>query len=296
MLIGTAEYNSTFYSQGIALKNVLINNGFSEPIEVILSENASVQNAYNIQSKVIDFGYMASNWIGRAKEGQSPFTHPIDLRMVSPMNAGPSFFISLASSAIFTIADIKGKRVCVGPEKSGVINHARSILGALKIGFDQFTPVFLDFASGAKALARGEIDVQLQCPIPNKVMRELDGSVDIRILTYTSNDLETVLRECPIYHKAFMRKGMLRSLTEDVPQPSVINVLVTNASTDIELVRQVALVCYRDSEELARLEPLYIGMKDLFVPLTTLGSAAFEFGGVKLHPGALDAYHEVGLI
>ena len=36
---------------------------------------------------------MASNWIGRAKNGEPPFAQPIDIRMAAPMNAGPLFFI-----------------------------------------------------------------------------------------------------------------------------------------------------------------------------------------------------------
>jgi len=33
-------------------------------------------------------------------------------------------------------------------------------------------------------------------------------------------------------------------------------------------------------------------LKSLFVPLRTQGAAAFEFGGVPLHPGAARAYKE----
>jgi hypothetical protein len=41
---------------------------------------------------------------------------------------------------------------------------------------------------------------------------------------------------------------------------------------------------------------LFLGMDDLFRPLRSQGRAALEFGGVSLHPGALRAYREAGLL
>ena len=43
-------------------------------------------------------------------------------------------------------------------------------------------------------------------------------------------------------------------------------------------------------DTLPQMNPLFKGLKDLFEPLRTKGAAAFEFGGVPLHPGALKAY------
>ena len=295
MRIGTAEHNSTFLSQGLALKAVLEKHGVKGPIEILQSETASIQNAGRLHKADIDFGFMAANWIGKAKRGEPPFEQPIDLRMVAPMNAGPMFFITQAGSNIRTVADLRGKRVSVGAERSGVHQHARSIFGALKIAFTDFTPLFMDFATGAQALAKGEIDAQLQCPIPNTVMTWLDARADIRVVPYAPADLETVLRECPIYQKTIMRKGALRGLTEDVAQPAVVNVLVTHARADAEMVRQVAAIAHKGADELAQLNALFTGLADLFPPLKQKGRAALEFEGVPLHEGAARAYRDAGL-
>jgi TRAP-type uncharacterized transport system substrate-binding protein len=47
-------------------------------------------------------------------------------------------------------------------------------------------------------------------------------------------------------------------------------------------------------DTLPRMNPLFKDLKDLFEPLRTQGTAAFEFGGVQLHPGAVRAYREGG--
>jgi TRAP transporter TAXI family solute receptor len=294
--IGTAERDSTFLSQGQALKTVLERNPALAPVDVSISGDASVENANRLDADDIDFGFMASNWIGRAKTGDAPFGRAIDLRMVAPMNAGPLFFITRADSPLRTVTDLRGRRLVVGPEKSGMTQHARVILGTLGQTFADFTPVYLDFATGADALARGEADAQLQCPIPNKVMTALAERIAVRVLPYAPGDLETVLRAVPFYRRTVMRKGAIRGLDADVPQAAVVNVLVTHAGVAEDKVRDVTSAIFAARSELPRLNPLFNGIDALFEPLRSEGAGALEFGGVAIHPGAVTAYRAAGLL
>ena len=49
------------------------------------------------------------------------------------------------------------------------------------------------------------------------------------------------------------------------------------------------------ADELGRINPLFLGLRDLFEPLASAGPA-LQFGGVALHPGALAAYREALLL
>lgn len=294
--IGTAEPNSTFLSQGHALKTVLERNPALCPVEVSVSKTASVENANRLAADDIDFGFMASNWIGRAQKGQPPFADKIALRMVAPMNAGPLFFIVRADSALHSVADLRGRQLAVGAERSGMAQHARVILGARGMSFDDFVPAYLDFAAGADALARGDVDAQLQCPIPNPVMTALAERVAVRVLPYPPGDLDKVLGAVPFYRRVTMRKGAIRGLDADVAQVAVVNVLVTHARADANLVRDVTAAILAAREELPRLNALFAGLAELFEPLRRDGAGALEFGGVALHEGAVAAYREAGLL
>jgi TRAP transporter TAXI family solute receptor len=294
--IGTAERDSTFLSQGQALKIVLDRNPALAPVDVSTSAHASVENANRLQAGDIDFGFMASNWIGRAKNGEAPFAQKIDLRMVAPMNAGPLFFIARADSELRTVRDLRGRRLVVGPEKSGMAQHARVILGTLSLTFDDVTPLYLDFAAGADALVRGDTDAQLQCPIPNKVMTALAERVLIRVLPYAAADLDTVLRAVPFYRRTVMRQGAIRGLDTDVAQAAVVNVLVSHANVADNKVSEVASAIFAARGELPQLNPLFDGLPELFEPLRTHGTRALEFGGVALHPGAIAAYRTAKLL
>jgi TRAP transporter TAXI family solute receptor len=237
---------------------------------------------------------MASNWIGRARQGEPPFSQPIDLRMAAPMNAGPLFFITRADSDLRSVSDLHGRRVVFGGANSGMAQHARVILSAL--GIDAAEPVFLDFPDGADALAEGRVDAQLQCPIPNRVMTELTARSEVRVLPYAPEQLDSVLRQVPYYRRTVMRRGALPGLAQDLPQLAVVNVLVTHARMADATVRDAVGAVVAEADELGRLNPLFAGMRMLFEPLRREGAAALEFGGVTLHPGARQALQAAGLL
>jgi TRAP transporter TAXI family solute receptor len=294
--IGTSEQDGTFHSQGRALKVVLDRQPSLAPVEVLTANTASVENANRLHADEISFGFMAANWVGRAKNGEAPFRSPIDIRMAAPMNAGPLFFIVRKESPIRSVADLAGRRIVLGPEKSGMVQHAHTIFGVLGLAFSAFTPVYLDFAEGGQALARGEVDAQLQCPIPNKVMTALSEQCDIRVLPYAPGQLEKLLGAVTFYRRIIMRRGALRGLDADVAQPAVVNILATHARTPDDTVHDAVSAIVANAAELGRINPLFNGLGELFEPLKTDGAKALEFGGVALHPGAARAYREAGLL
>jgi uncharacterized protein len=294
--IGTSERDGTFHGQGQALKTVLQRRPALAAVEVLVSNSASIENATRLHSGEIEFGFMASNWIGRAKKGEPPFAHPIELAMAAPMNAGPLFFIVRAQSPIRSFADLRGRRIAVGLRTSGMVRHAHGLFAALGMSFSDISPAYLDFAAGAVALAAGEVDAQFQCPIPNAVMTELAQRIALRVLPYGAGELEKVMAAVPYYRRTIMRKGAIRGLAVDLPQVAVLNVLVTHARVPEQVVCEAVAAIASSCNELARLNPLFAGLDELLQPLRSEGRAALEFGGVPLHPGALQAYRELGLL
>jgi TRAP transporter TAXI family solute receptor len=294
--IGTSERDGTFHSQGLALKALLAETVPQQAVEVQESHSASIDNANRLDAGAIELGFMASNWIGRARDGSAPFTHPIGLRMAAPMNAGPLFFIARKGAPISSISALRGKRIAVGLSTSGMVQHVHVIFGALGLSFSDFTPVYLDFAQGADALVAGEVDAQFQCPIPNKVMTDLAARVALQVIPYDPGQLDTIMKAVPYYRPTVIRRNAIRGLDEDIAQVAVVNVLVTHARVPEAVVRDVVAAVANGTERLADINPLFTGLGDLLAPLRTQGAAALEFGGVPLHPGAQRAYREAGLL
>ena len=294
LTIGTSEAGGTFHSQALAIAGLFNRMHPDVEMRMVHSGLASIDNANLLDKGEIDFGFMASNWIGRAKDGIAPFTRRIALRMVSPANAGPLFFVTLARSPLKNVGELRGKRVAVGVRGSGMVEHVRTIFNVLGIPFDRFTPVYLGFAEGAEALIAGDVNAQFHPPIPNRVMTNLSERADVRVIPYVPGQIEKILSEVSFYRGVTIKKGAFRGVVEDLPQVAVVNVLVTHERVQEKVVRDMVKTIVENLDTLPQINPLFKGLKDLFEPLRSKGAAAFEFGAVPLHPGALRAYREAG--
>jgi len=291
--IGTSEYGGTFYTQGQAIAE-LFNRAAGVDRCVVQTSDASIHNAEQLDRGELEFGFMASNWIGRAKNATAPFTKPIAVRMVAPANAGPMCFVKLATSPLRSVADLQGKRIAIGTKGSGMEQHIHTIFDILEIPFDSFTPVYMGFAEGADALVAGAIDVQFHPPIPNKVLTDLSRRADIRVVPFGPDQLEKVLARVPFYRPVVVEKNVFRGVVDDVTQVGVVNVLVTHETIPEQVVYEMAKAIAGNLDALPEMNPLFKGLKDLFEPLRSKGAAALEFGGVALHPGAERAYRDAG--
>ena len=69
--IGTSEQGGTFYTQGLAFAE-LFNRGRAPADQcVVKTSDASIHNAEQLDRGELEFGFMASNWIGRAKDADA---------------------------------------------------------------------------------------------------------------------------------------------------------------------------------------------------------------------------------
>ena len=294
--IGTADAGGTFDTQGMAVAQVFHESRPAGERCELARSAASIDNANRLDRGEVEFGFMASNWVPRAVQGTAPFDHPVALRMASPANAGPVFFVALDGLPVENVADLAGKRVAVGPRDSGMTQHVHTICDALDLRFSDFTAVYMGFPEGADALAAGEVDIQFQCPIPNAVMTDLSQRARVKVVRYREDQLRKVLSKVPFYRQCVMRQGAFRGLHEDVPQLAVLNVLVTHERVDEDLVSTLVSTLLRNTGPLARLNPLFEGLADLYEPLREQGAEALESVGAPLHPGALRAYREAGYL
>jgi TRAP-type uncharacterized transport system substrate-binding protein len=91
-----------------------------------------------------------------------------------------------------------------------------------------------------------------------------------------------------------LRKTLFAEPRQRSAQVGVVNVIVTHERAAQDIVHAMAAVIASNLDALPRLNPLFKSLKALFAGLRAHGPAAFEFGGVPLHPGARRAYQELG--
>ena len=128
------------------------------------------------------------------------------------------------------------------------------------------------------------------------MLTDLSQRADIRVIPFAPGQLDQVIAQVPFYRPVVVEKNAFRGVVEDVTQVGVINVFVTHERVPERIVHDMAKAIADNLDRLPQMNPLFKGLKTLFEPLRTQGAAAFEFGGVPLHPGAVKAYEEAGWV
>lgn len=289
--IGASEIGGTFYAQALALKRLFECVPAAPPIEIVESRlGASIENAYRLDSAEIDFAFISAPWVAAAKRGAKPFSRPLDLRTIAPMNIGPNFFVARADSPLRKVSDLRGRKLAIGLRTSGMTPHADAVLSAVGLGADDLERAYVDFAEGADMLAAGHVDAQYQRPIPNQVMTDLCRRVPLRVLRFEPNEFAAALRAVPYDRPILMRKGAIPGLLEDIPQMGVVNLLVAHAGCDEGIVNLVAQTIKHNTAFLGASDPLFGELHEIMNMEPDQLLALLEFDGVTLHPGAVRAY------
>lgn len=146
------------------------------------------------------------------------------------------------SSPVVTIAELKGKRVAVGPRGSGVRLIAEHVLEAAGLDLDKdIQPVSVGIGEMPELLESKKIDAFFWSGgLPTKAVSDLSNRSDIRLLQITPGLVEELHKqgkEAEYYRSAVMPADAYPRAQsgESVQTVAVANLLVTRAGTDTEL-------------------------------------------------------------
>lgn len=156
-----------------------------------------------------------------------------------------------ARSPIRAVAALRGARVSVGPENSGVTYVAQRVLAAAGLAEpDDVRRSRLDLAGSVAALRAGDIDAFFWVgALPTTTVTDLAATVPVRLL-----DLEPVLDTLRIRYPVYA-PGTVLAGTYRIPDPVatllVRNVLLVDAGLDADLVQALTGALFADQQRLA---------------------------------------------
>jgi TRAP transporter TAXI family solute receptor len=191
------------------------------------------------------------------------------------------------ASGVKSLADLKGKRVSVGPKQSGTELNARAIFAAAGLSYADFARTdYLPFGQSAKLIEKGDLDATLQSAgLGVDSIRHLSTAVPIRMLAIPK---ETVTK---IGDAAYVPAAIPARTYEGQPEPvetaAVVNFLITRNGLSADLVYAMTKAIFSNLQHLVQTHPAARGI--------AVADAASGMP-LPLHPGAERYYREIGLI
>ena len=235
--IGTGGTAGTYYPIGGAMAEILNKEipGMSASAQ---STGASVANVNMLGDGTLDLATVQNDIAYYAAHGTEMFVDKkVDgLKGVASLYPETCQFVTLKSSGIKSLSELKGKRIAVGAVGSGVEANVRQILAAYGISYDDIDAQYLSFAEGASALKDGNVDVAvLTAGYPTASVQDIAAQNPVRLLPVEEEVADALIAKYPFYTKTVIPAGVYAGDDEVVPSVSVMAMLVAGPTVNEEL-------------------------------------------------------------
>ena len=250
--IGTGGTAGTYYPIGGAIAEVLNKEipGMSANAQ---STGASVANVNMLGDGTIDLAMVQNDIAYYVANGTEMFVDKKvnGLKGIAALYPETCQFVTLRSSGIKSLAELKGRRVAVGAVGSGVEANVRQILAAYGVSYDDIDAKFLSFAEGASALKDGNVDVAvLTAGYPTASVQDIAAQNPVRLLPVEDKIADDLIAKYPFYTKTVIPAGTYAGFDEAVPSVSVMAMLVAGFSVDADLGYSITKAIFSNLDRL----------------------------------------------
>lgn len=186
---------------------------------------ASVENVNLIQQGKVEIGFIMSDVLSQAVNGEAPFKEKVEIYQVAAMYDNYMQIVTSQKSGIKTLTDLKGKRVAVGDQGSGTEVNARTLLEGHGITYNDIKVDYLGFAEAADALRSGRIDAAvLSSGLPNASIMELEQSFDLQLVSIDADKIGEIAKDKSYFHAKEIPAGTYGN-KEAIPTAVITNAL-----------------------------------------------------------------------
>lgn len=288
--IATGGTGGVYYPYGGGLAKVLNENLPSIRASAEVTA-ASVDNLKLIRDGKADIAFALADTVADAGAGRGAFDGaPVPVVALAVLYSNYTHVVTLASSGINGVTDLRGKRVSTGSPGSGTEVIAFRVLRAagLDPGRD-VTHQGLSASESADSLKDGKIDAFFfSVGVPTAAVQDLSHSPGISVRLIPTGDLVSALQReyGDLYFPLTIPAGAYPGVTASVPVVGVANVLVVNGSMAEPLAYDITRILFEKQPDLAAIHP---EARNLSLQTATKGSPA------PFHPGAVRYYREKGI-
>jgi uncharacterized protein len=224
--IGTASQGGAFYPIGQGISNLVTKYAGSGMTMVPVVTAGSVKNPDLVASGEVDIGITNTNLALLAIAGKGPYKQKLELAAVAALHPSVLHMVTLAGSPINTFADIKGKRVAVGPAGGGTLSFLQRLLEMHGMTMKDITPSFLSYTDGFSQLADGNVDAAFALAgYPAAAVSQARATKELKFIPLSDPMLDAMVKKYPYYTRVVLPKATYR-LGEDAVVLGVSNVLV----------------------------------------------------------------------
>ena len=284
--IATGNTGGVYYPYGGGIAKVITE--YIPNVEATAEATAaSVDNLKFVRDHKADLAFTTADTLADAVNGRAAFENAkIPIRALAVLYDNYLHAVTLSSSPIRTLADLKGKVVSTGAPGSGAEVTAFRVLQA--IGINPATDIqkqSLGVTESADALKDGKIDAFFWTSgLPAAAVLDLAHTPGITIRLLSSEGTLSLLQQAygnSLYAIRPVPKDTYPGLDSDVPVVSVANILAVHEDMSAQLAYEITKALFDHQEELIAIHP---EARNLSLTTAIEGSpAAFHEGAIRFY-------------
>jgi TRAP transporter TAXI family solute receptor len=252
------------------------------------SSGASVANSKLIGKGDTDFALLQNDIAYYAHYGKMMFDKPIK-NLLGCMTLYPETIqiVARKDANIKSVADLKGKRVSIGPLGSGTTENAKQILKAWGISEKDLESQQLKASQAADYMKDGRLDAYFNTTAVGAA-HIIDTALLVPsvIVPVSGPNAEKLLKEYGFYAKDTVSPGIYKGVDAPVETVAVMAMLAARADLETEIVYLILKAIYEDLDQVKKAHAKFKGID---VKNALMGMS------IPLHPGAEKYFKEVGV-
>lgn len=287
--VGTAPPGGAFFVVGSALSEVLGTAGADRGWQVTAeATSGSQENIRRLTQGELDFALSNAAITYFAVRGGEGWGREYPMRSVMTLAPNVALFLAPAGGSVQRVADLRGKRVVIGPAGAGFEYFVQPILAAHGVSYDDFTPLNATQSAAVDMLSDGSAAaVFLGGAIPTASITQAASSMEIVFVPFDDDARAALAEDYSFFSPATIPAGTYRGLDTDFQALDVGSMhLITSADQDEALVYEVTKILYEQRDEVTRRHPAGRAINPANVVRDT---------GTPFHPGAVRYYREIGI-
>lgn len=285
----TGGTSGVYYPLGIALKKIFEHDMPGAKVSV-LSTQATVENLNLLQQGKGVLALAQGDILNEASKGNPEAGFPSSRTKIRLIGAAyPNYIHILArgDANIRSVADLRGKRVSVGPARSGNELNSRALLAGAGMSYADLLQVeYLEYGDSVGLMAKNQLDAAIiSAGLGVAAVQRAYSSDSPMTLVPVENDVAEKTKN--LFFAAVIPAGTYPKQSEPVRTLALNNFFVTSSDVPEDTVYRLTKAIFQNINE----------VKSAHVAAKTMSTEnALFLRPIPLHPGAIRYFRELGMI
>ena len=249
--LGTAALGGAYYPLGQGIANLVTQHAPGIAMVPIVTRGA-IENPRLVSGGDLELGITNADLAFFAYEGRAPYPGRFEILAAGALHPSVLHRITSTSTRLESFADLRGRRVAVGPAGGTTFFLTQMLLAAHGMTIDDVVVSFLSYSDGFSQLSDGNVDAAFALAgYPAAAVLQAAATQDLRFLRIESALAERIVTENP-YYTIVNVPADVYDTQEDGIAFAVDNVLIVNANADADRVHDIVAAIYDHLPELRR--------------------------------------------